>query len=217
MSDIIRNGQSIGKIIRNGVAYGGSSSPDYITDGLVFLSSNEHDSTKNKVDFTPAKSFSTNGMTIEMCCKVTAMAQNYSRVIQVGEDSNKFICFGLTKVSAEIGNNSDYGPDIFISYSSSTDHDFYPKPDDLSFNAVHTFSLVFNNNLTKVYIDGVELSQSETLATGLSLSADEIYMMYGSVSSRETTGEWYNARVYNRALTASEITANHAVDVSRYS
>jgi hypothetical protein len=89
---------------------------------------------------------------------------------------------------------------------NSTSFNFTPV-----LNSVHTFSINYNGSIMKLYINNqllnlinktITLRSNSTLVIGLGME--------------KVTGNVYSIRIYNRALTDSEVTQNYQVDVERF-
>lgn len=88
----------------------------------------------------------------------------------------------------------------------------------LALDSLETLTLTVDDERTaKLYVNAT-LALTLNDVRSIPSSRDNGIFFYsgcGSTSSRDITGTIYSARVYNRVLTHSEITANRAVDLSR--
>ena len=197
--------------------YGGSSTPSpggasYVSNGLIFrddncpvcYASNRRVSVSDRFNVLG----SNNSFTMEIYARVDAIPSgSYSRMFEIYGTSNCAI--GLSMVSSEKDASSDYS--INMMYGM----DQMMKAPNLLFGYKHTFTLVFYNDTIYLYIDGA--NTGETLSCSIhEVSPDTIYMMTGYTGGRSTTGEWYSARVYDRALSVSEVALNHTADISNF-
>ena len=95
-----------------------------------------------------------------------------------------------------------------------------PTPvDNVSTGAWHQFVLVYDSTTIIGYVDGVEQSRTTTdinFSTPYELPQGNLRMMFGAFSATNSggstqrfSGRWRKMRVYNQALTPSQVLANY--------
>lgn len=89
----------------------------------------------------------------------------------------------------------------------------YGTSTDLT-TAVHTITVTYDNTTLKEYIDGVEVYSA---AQTIDMSTIAFVEFWGNKGYSATAPcSWNAARVYSSVLTASEVSDNRAMDVSKY-
>lgn len=95
-----------------------------------------------------------------------------------------------------------------------------PAPaNNISTNAWHQFVLVYDGTTIIGYVDGVEVSRTTTnidFRTPHEMTQGNLRMMFGAFSATNNggstqrfSGRWRKMKVYDRALTSSEVLANY--------
>lgn len=199
------------------ILYGSSSViADYITNGLVYYEDGK--ANNNAVissDYSPLITLSSVGLTVELRYRANSAAQNSFCGMHIGSNA-PYIVVNFSKETASLGENSDYCLLPFVQYGSSSFTEDIISLDNLKFGDIHTYTVLMNNGTLECYFDGVKTNLSHS-GLNYSFAVNKVALMRRiDRNDRNTVGKWYNARVYNRALTESEIAANYAIDVSKY-
>lgn len=162
------------------------------------------------------------GFTIEAYVQLNGDSVNsYSRAFCVtyNDSVDINIAFGNGGGST----NSDYHFNPMVRWGASIDYDSY-YVDGLKYGDKHTFAIISApdpngtaDNTVTFYIDGVLFGQPFTQNRNAS---KYIFSLLGienaSAMDRPINGKLHNGRFYTRALTAAELAANHANDVTKY-
>ena len=194
-------------VMLGGGSSGGGSGSGYADDGLVFREINllgmlQKNETFASVSFT--------NCTIEICFSVSALL-GYGGIIGrlfsfAGE------VFLLSADSQVLGTGSDYGLQVF--YGDEYNATALIPINGLTFGAdKHTYTITQSGTRTNVYFDGVLVGGYDNLNGRTTMASNYAYFVDPNFP---LTGMWYDMRVYNRALSADEIAANHAEDMRLY-
>lgn len=173
--------------------------PTYVQTGLKY-NFNEH------LRVTPRDGFSlSNGITLEMCFEMhsneTSIARFFSDDYNSTELALSFATSDGTKY-VELNVNG--------SWVAEAGSNTFAIPTE----SLVTLSAVIAQNTWKLYLNGVLQVQGNCT---LQSSVDDICVGMFRPDNRELTDtDIYSARIYNRALSDSEIVANRAIDVSKY-
>lgn len=158
---------------------------------------------------------SSDGATIEAYIRMDGKSVNtYSRGFSVN-DTDFCIGFGNGGGSSD----SDYRYNPLIHWGTSLDYEIYPN--GLKYGDKHTFSIVStpdpneqNANTVTFFVDGEQVGETKTMSRGSLVTIQKFFVE--SSTGRPLNGELLNGRFYTRALTATELVANHANDVAKY-
>lgn len=164
--------------------------------------------------------------TVEVCAKITGVTYATTQpatIAAVGDTQNDrdlmvMIGFfqpqnyGLGRLSVIGGPTS--GSASYVAYNGS----YYT---DWVSGATHTVSVTMGQSSLKIYVDGeLKYETSSYSYYGKSnmipFITERGYGKNRTDSQYQTEGEVFNIRVYAKALTASEIAENVAIDQSRY-
>lgn len=162
-----------------------------------------------------------NGFTIEAYVQLDGDSVNsYSRAfcVTAGSSTDINIAFGNGGGST----NSDYRYNPMMRWGASIDYEYYM--DGLYYGDKHTFAIVSTpdpegtaDNAVTFFVDGVLSGQSFTQSrTASKYQLTHLGIENGYSYPRPINGKLYNGRFYTRALTAAELTANHANDIVKY-
>lgn len=162
------------------------------------------------------------GFTIEAYVQLNGDSVNtYSRAFCVNYSS--IVDINIAFVNGGGTTDSDYGFNPIVRWGADIDYEYFI--DGLHYDDKHTFVIVstpdpegISDNTITFYIDNVKFGQSFTQSR---TASKYIFSLLGiengaTVTSRPLNGSLLNGRFYTRALTASELAANHANDVAKY-
>lgn len=177
----------------------------YVTDGLIVNDVNLLGRAYKTETFP---SLTLNNCTIEIYYSASAI-QGYGGLV-----GRLFIFAGqaLLLNAGQLGTGSDYGLQTY--YEGEYNTTALTAIDGLTFGTKHTYTVVQSGSRTNVYFDGTLVDGYDNAGGRTSIIGTSAIFIDASVYP--LTGTWYNARVYNRALTAAEILANHNEDVNQY-
>lgn len=90
-------------------------------------------------------------------------------------------------------------------------------------NKIYNVILTFNGEKDVLYVNGIEKGTNDTNATGVIKKPDNdtIFAIGGNphglvIGGNKLRGKVYDAKIYNRALSASEVKQNYIVEKNRY-
>lgn len=203
--------------VPGGSGGGGESTDNYVKTGLVYSAANTElagvsQSQKMTVYSTPFSVDTANGVTAEIYARPDSIPNQYGRFLdtRVSASGKSFIALASATGSAQKGANADYGINIF-----SDTMDYTIKVDNLVYGDKHTISVTaIDGGNINLYLDGA-LLDARSFSRGLT-TMDVVCLMMGMTDGRSIKGQWFNARIYGRVLTAEEIVANHAEDIRLY-
>lgn len=194
---------------------GGGGSGGYVLDGLTHHIVNKNNSTVQKYGLDPGIPLSSSGLTIELHYRPDSADQDSFCGMQYGTNP-PYIVLNHGKNSSYLGENSDYALNPFIQRDDfSYTGDIVALP-NLKWGTYHTYTYIIENNTLKCYYDGVKTSLEQTYSTYTFPGNNISLMNRYNISNRQTRGAWFDLRIYNRVLTASEISQNYREDVKRY-
>lgn len=152
--------------------------------------------------------------TIECCFNYSALnsSSNKGRILETKNESSsfKYLLHIRDDHYLEFSLNSEkwYSPE----YSNNYHIDTY----EITPNTLYNITAVFKNASTDIYINGVLfISVPETIAVNTMINKLCLKAAF-SISNRDIEGYIFSLRMYNRALSESEILNNWTVDVERY-
>lgn len=209
-------------------AGGGSPSSGYVEEGLRCMydgNTQEAVFAQNAATISSAtdkiiylnRCNSSDGATIEGYILMSgASSYAYSRGFNAGTDGTEFcIAFGNGGGSSD----SDYRFNPMVHWGVTVDYEIYPS--GLYYGDKHTFAIVSTPNpdletanAVTFYVDGTQVGETRTQSRDSILTLNGVVIEGGS--SRPLNGSLLNGRFYTRALTATELAANHANDIIKY-
>lgn len=151
------------------------------------------------------------GYTMEIAYIQTAWPSDYARYFEIRHSTGNNV-----SGSDVIGCYKTHVVDLAVNGTWYHPADIGDIP--LTLDSLETITLTVDDEQTaKLYVNATLALTLNDVGSIPSARNDGIffYSGCGSTSSRAITGTVYSARVYNRVLTQSEITANRAVDLSR--
>jgi len=90
-------------------------------------------------------------------------------------------------------------------------------------NKIYNVILTFNGEKDVLYVNGIEKGTNDTNATGVIKKPDNdtIFAIGGNpqglvIGGNKLRGKVYDAKIYNRALSASEVKQNYIIEKNRY-
>ena len=182
----------------------GGGGSGYVEDGLIV----DYENTANLWQATGFRetSLALTDLTAEICCTITGVnaSTKAGRILVI-----KPLYVGVLTIPEYVEPGFDYSFQAF--YNSGTPG--IAPTLGLNFGDLHTFAVTQTNSVTALYIDGTYIDEFASVNT---LSWQYLYIMCSDNSAHLPYGTWNHARIYNRALTTSELLANHAEDVRRY-
>lgn len=181
----------------------GGGSGGYVEDGLIAYC-------ENTANLWQVAGFRETGLaltdlTAEICCTITG--------INVGTMTGRILAIrplyiGVLSDPQYVEPGFDYSFQAFIINVAG-----FEAIIGLNFGDMHTFAVTRANSVFKVYLDGTYIGEFTAADT---LTWNYLDIMRDDNSARTPYGTWNHARIYNTALTAEQLTANHAEDVRRY-
>lgn len=182
---------------------GGAQSSGYVEEGarLLLSSLSDYNFAGEYEDEQSAFTIE-NGVTFEVCGSINMAPGGYKDFFSASS-------FHLsTQVDSNVPTGSDFG---FVCWVKNYSQELFVYPEQMKLGDMHTFALVQDMQATSLYIDG-ELAGS----IACPITSQQISSIYVFPNVNSHTALWSSARLYTRALTASELAANHANDVARY-
>lgn len=178
----------------------------FVKNGLALNFANSLGLANLYTALSPQQAFS-DEFTAEICCTVTGInaSSQAGRLLVFGS-----LYIGVLTMPAYVAAGADYGVQSFYDGESTG---CATGVAGMHFGDLHTFSTTQKNSVSTLYVDGTYIGE---WSSRNAINAQNIYLMCSNVSVHATSGTWNNARIYNRALTTSELLANHAEDVRRY-
>lgn len=194
---------------------GGETLPQYISGMVAHYSDISGNANITRIIPSPTFSLSSSGLTIELHYRADSARDGNSFCgLQFGT-STPYIVVNFYKGNSYDGENADYHLDPFIQYGSSYTQDDV-SIDNLKWGTKHTYTFILKNNTLGTYFDGVDTGLSSTYSN-YTFNGDKIYIFDRDSIDRRVNGNWYDVRIYNRALSAEEIAHNYQVDIALYS
>lgn len=159
-------------------------------------------------DYAELSSAST--YTIEICTDFTTTAEQFGRILQIGDNyPRNFVC----------GYNMTNGH-TYIEFALNDKWAEYPALDttiDEYLGKTTTITFVIGNNASKLYINGVLKTDSIALTkSDIDVYNSYILFLHGTTADRECNGKLYALRIYNKELSTAEIQQNAEADVFWY-
>jgi hypothetical protein len=240
MPKLMRNDAPVGKMYRNGVPYfggaGGSPTPStgYVEDKLMYYYEGNEEKLSvypfggNDINVTGTQLSAleldpADGFTIEAYVQIDGdSVANYSRAFCAAHESS--VDINIAFVNGGGSTNSDYHYNPMMRWGANIDYETN-YIDGLHYGDKHTFVIVstpdpegISDNTITFYIDNVKFGQSFTQSR---TASKYIFSLLGienaaTGTTRPLNGKLYNGRFYTRTLTAAELAANHANDITKY-
>lgn len=188
-----------------------SGQPSYVSSGLQFISTELTGARQGTQGKIAAADYSS-GYTLEVAFIATSAPPNtYGRLFEIRESSSSN---AATKSDLIALDTNKYELIINGSWEHSSDFEV-----SISYNELVTATLVVNSDQTALlYHNGVLAQTFNSIGSIPSSRNNGVYWYIGcgSVASRTINGTIHSVRLYNRALTANEIAANRAIDVTEF-
>ena len=146
---------------------------------------------------------------IECCFKISAIeGGEQGRVFETMNISNNLkYCMNIT-VSAEIGGALD------ISFNGST---WTRIPEcRIDMGTLYTVTAVMHDSVTDIYVNGIFVATLPERVANNTIIYKIMMKASWSTNNRRTQGRVFSIRMYNKALSESEINYNRQIDVNRY-
>ena len=195
------------------VATGGGGETEY-AEGII-KEYNDFNSSK-WVEITQHKDNSfvmSDENTIECCFMYSSLgSENQARIFETKDDT------GYLRYTLHINNNGFLAFSLNKEnwYSSEYSNNYHIDTYEITPNILHNITAIFKNASTDIYIDSILfVSISETIDIGTRIK-DLCFKASFKVANRHLDGHIFSLRMYNRALSKSEILQNWEVDVERY-
>jgi hypothetical protein len=202
----------------SGNNYSGSlvNGPTFSNNSIVFDGTNDYIITT--VNQTPLLDI-TSSITLESWIMSTALANSSHGV-------------GINSKGLSSDNNSAVYETLLIQ-SSSVNYPFFrmriesstptytPNNIPINLNQIYQFTSTYDGSTIRIYINGIEsgigLAQTGSIQTNTQqLTIGVRYLQRGGSSSSFFSGKIYNTKIYNRALSASEVQQNYNAQKSRF-
>ena len=193
-------------VMLGGGSSGGGGGSGYADEGIVLRDINLLALSQKSEDYRP--SITLTNCTIEICYSATALlgSGGIGRLLSFAGEI--FVLNSDLK-----GTNADYGLQVF--YGNEYSATCLAYIDGLTLGSDrHTYTVTQSGTRTNVYFDGVLVGGYDNIGGRTTISGQSTLML--ADMSYPVIGTWYDMRVYNRALSAAEIAANHAEDMRRY-
>ena len=183
---------------------GGAQSSGYVEDGARFLMSSLSEYTfTGRYEDAPSAYTIEDGITMEVCGSINGAPSGYTDFFSA---SNIHLS---TQVDSRVPASSDFGFVCWVTGYGA--YELFVFPEQMKLGDMHTFTLVQDMQTTSLYIDGELAGSTACQIASQQISSVYIFSLYNAHKPL-----WSSARIYTRALSASEIAANHANDIAKY-
>ena len=176
-------------------------------NGAVFNSNNggsiQFDGTDDNVIIPSGLTFTT-FMTVDIWFRSTKATRHH------------IVNFGIHSGANSLNFDINDGRALWIYWNDSGTNSLRFTSPSLSDGVIRNLTFVHNNNVNTVYINGSVLTGGSVVGTQTFTSISGNIYLGSSDSGVYTQGNIYNFKVYNRALSASEVQQNYNALKGRY-